>query len=203
MHGRWFSSGFFALGCLLFGAPALAQPAPAAPPEPNRTASEDGTVTESVFYGQTVALLYGIGYAGMGAGYFLIRPRDPEDRLPVGARLAGAILLPSGAITALFGPMLTHMDHGSFDKGLLSAGGQVAAVLVGAAAGYGVAKIAGSDDTGTAMLVGGAGAHISWALFDTFYLAREERVLERTTPAPSYSLVLDPGGFRARVGFQF
>jgi hypothetical protein len=201
MPGRKLLSSFLAIGWLSAAAPARAQtatPPPSPSPSPNTAAADDGTVTESVSYAPTVGLLYGIGYAGMATGFWLTRPQQPA-----GVRLAGAIVLPSGAITALFGPMLAHFDHGFLGKGLLSPGGQVAAALLGISAGYGVAKIAGADETTTAALIGGASAHITWALFDTFYLAREERVLERTIPAPSYSLVLDPEGFRAGVGFEF
>src|SRR5215208_7071242 len=181
MHGSKLFSVFLAIGCLSAAAPARAQTATPAPP-PSATAAEDGTVIQSVSYAPTVGLLYGIGYAGMATGYWLRQDNPPA------VRLAGAIVLPSAVITALFGPMLTHFDHGFLGKGLLSPGGQIAAVLIGVSAGYGLAKAAGSDDTTTAVLIGGASAHVMWALFDTFYLAREERVLERTTPAPSYSL---------------
>jgi hypothetical protein len=200
MHRRMLETGFSALGCLI-AVPALAQEPPALPAEQRATVHEDGTVSESVSYGSTVGLLYGIGYAGMTTGFWAI-----QDEQPVPLRVTGAIAISSGAITTVFGPMLAHFDHGFFGKGLLSAGGQLGAAGVGLGAGYGVAKIAGADETGPAMLIGAVGAHISWALFDIFYLAREERVLERTVPAPSYSLLLGPEGLQgieARARFEF
>jgi hypothetical protein len=186
MHRRILTGSFFALGALV-ATPGLAQEA---------GAPEDGTISESISYGPSVALLYGIGYAGVASGYWAL-----QDERPGLLRITGGVVIASGAITTLFGPMLSHLDHGYFGRGLLSAGGQLGAVGVGLGAGYAVAKIAGADETGNAMLIGAASAHISWALFDIFYLAREERVLERTIPAPTLSL--GPGGFELGAKLAF
>jgi hypothetical protein len=183
-----------ALGLALAAEPAAAQePAPQAGPDSQ-------AITADTSYRGTVALLYGIGYAGTFTGYYTTRP----DR-PYGVRIIGSIVLPSGLITMLFGPMLVHFDHGFLGKGLLSAGGQVVAAATGAAAGYGIASIAGAEEPGTAILIGALTVHAGWALFDTLALARDERVLDRTIPAPTYTLSLMPvpGGVQAGAAFRF
>jgi hypothetical protein len=180
--------------------PAFAQDAEPPAASQSATAVEGQTIAADASYSGTVALLYGIGYAGTLAGFYMI-----QSERPYGVRIAGAIVLPSGAITTWFGPMLVHMDHGFLGKGLLSAGGQLVALTAGVGAGYGIASIAGADDTGTAMLIGGLSAHAGWALFDTLVLARDEQVVDRTIPASSYTLSLEPvlGGVRAGALFRF
>ena len=191
-----------ALGFATAAVPAAAQTA--VPPEapPSATDSDGQTVTEDTSYSATVALIYGIGYSGTFAGYYMTR-----GSRPYGVRIAGAIILPSGVITTLFGPMLVHFDKGaSLGTGLASVGGQVGAIVAGAAAGYGIAAAADTEDPGTAMLIGGLSAHIGWAVFDTLVLARDEQVVDRTIPAPSYALSLAPeagGGVRAGALFRF
>jgi hypothetical protein len=198
-HIRWLLAGPAAVAFALFSDPVSAQES--APPPPSEPAAESETISADTSYRAPVALLYGIGYAGTLSGFYLTR-----GARPYGLRLAGAIVLPSGIITTLFGPMLVHFDHGFLNKGLLSAGGQVVAAGVGIAGGYGIASIAGADERGTAMLVGGLSLHAGWALFDTLVLARDERVVDRTIPAPTYTLSLLPvpgGGVEARAGFRF
>jgi hypothetical protein len=198
---RWLFACASALGLALVSDPAVAQE-PAAP-SPSQAATNSETIEDTSYRG-TVALLYGIGYAGTFAGYYMTR-QEPNPR-PYGVRIVGSIVLPSGVLTTLFGPMLVHFDHGSLGKGLLSAGGQVVAIVAGAAAGYGVASIAGTEETGTAMLIGGLSFHAGWALFDTLSLARDEQVVDRTIPAPTYALSLAPlpgGGVQAGAAFRF
>jgi hypothetical protein len=184
--------------------PAFAQDAESPAPLQSATGTEGQTIAADASYRGTVALLYGIGYAGTLAGFYMI-----QSERPYGVRIAGAVILPSGAIATWFGPMLAHMDHGFLGKGLLSAGGQVVAAAAGIAAGYGIASMAGADEPGTAMLIGGLSAHAGWALFDTLVLARDERVVDRTIPAPTYTLSLEPllvnggGGVRAGALFRF
>ena len=194
-------TGLIALGLASITHPALAQDTP--PSETLQSASnpEGATISEDTSYSATVGLVYGIGYAGIGAGYFLTRPERPY-----GLRIAGAIVLPSGVITTVFGPMLVHFDHGFLGKGLLSAGGQLVAALAGVAAGYGIASMAGAEEPGTAMLLGGLSAHAGWAVFDALVLARDERVVDRTIPAATYALSLEPvlgQGVKMGVGFRF
>jgi hypothetical protein len=195
---RWLLACTAALGLALAPESAAAQePAPHAAPQ---AAANTEAITADTSYRGTVALLYGIGYAGTFTGYYMIHP----DR-PYGVRITGSIVLPSGVITTLFGPMLVHFDHGFLGKGLLSAGGQVVAAATGAVAGYGIASIAGAEEPGTAMLIGALTVHAGWALFDTLALARDERVLDRTIPAPTYTLSLMPvpGGVQAGAAFRF
>lgn len=189
------------LGLASLARPAFAQAARAPEASQSATNSEATPIAEDTSYSGTVALVYGIGYAGVGAGYFMTR-----SERPYGVRIAGAIVLPSAVITTVFGPMLVHFDHGSMGKGLLSAGGQVVAVALGVVAGYGAASIAGAEEPGTAMLLGGLSAHAGWAVFDTLVLARDEQVVDRTIPAPTYTLSVEPGagrGLGMRVGFRF
>jgi hypothetical protein len=196
---RWLLTSFLALGLALAAEPAAAQEP--APPSASQAATDDQTISEDSSYRGTVALLYGIGYAGTFSGYYMTRGARPS-----GVRILGAIVLPSGVLTTLFGPMLVHFDHGFLGKGLLSAGGQVVAIVAGAAAGYGVASIAGAEESGTAMLIGGLSFHAGWALFDTLSLARDEQVVDRTIPAPTYALSLAPlpgGGVQAGAAFRF
>jgi hypothetical protein len=198
-HIRWLLAGPAAVGFALFADPVSAQES--APPPPSEPAAESQAISEDTSYRAPVALLYGIGYTGTLSGFYLTR-----GERPYGLRVVGAIVLPSGVITTLFGPMLVHLDHGSLNKGLLSAGGQVAAAGVGILGGYGIASIAGADEPGTAMLVGGLSLHAGWALFDTLVLAQDQRVVDRTIPAPTYTLSLLPmpgGGVRAGAGFRF
>jgi hypothetical protein len=198
-HIRWLLACPAAVTLSLLAEQVSAQePAPAPASE---SAPEGQTISEDVSYRGTVALLYGIGYAGTLTGYYMTR-----GSRPYGVRVGGAIVLPSAIITTLFGPMLVHLDHGSVSKGLVSAGGQVAAAGVGIAGGYGIASIAGADERGIAMLIGGLSLHAGWALFDTLVLAQDERVVDRTIPAPTYALSLLPmpgGGVQAGAGFRF
>jgi hypothetical protein len=194
---RWLLAGPAVVGFALFADRVSAQES-APPSEP---AAESQAISEDTSYRGTVALLYGIGYAGTFSGFYMTR-----EQRPYGVRIAGSIVLPSGVITTVFGPMLVHLDHGSVSKGLLSAGGQIVAAGVGIAGGYGIASIAGADEPGTAMAVGGLGLHAGWALFDTLVLAQDERVVDRTIPAPTYALSLVPmpgGGVQAGAGFRF
>jgi hypothetical protein len=196
---RWWLACPAAVRLILLAEPASAQES--APAPASESAPEGQTISEDTSYRGTVALLYGIGYAGSFTGYYMTRPERSY-----GVRIGGAIVLPSGVITTVFGPMLVHLDHGSLNKGLLSVGGQVVAIVAGAAAGYGIASIAGADDPGNAMLVGGLSAHVGWAVFDTLVLARDEQVVDRTIPAPTYTLSLLPmpgGGVQAGAGFRF
>jgi len=195
-----------ALGFASIAHPAFAQDAQPPAAFQSATNPEAATISEDTSYSATVGLVYGIGYAGTAAGYFLARPDRPSSETLYGLRIAGAIVLPSGVITTVFGPMLVHFDHGFLGKGLLSAGGQLVSAVAGAAAGYGVASLAGAEEPGTAMLIGALSAHASWAVFDALVLARDEQVVDRTIPAPTYTLSLEPvpgQGVRMGVGFRF
>src|SRR5215208_6951405 len=106
-----------ALGLASLSHPALAQEAAPSDALQSATNPDGATVSRDTSYRGAVALLYGIGYAGSATGFFMARPDRPRSERPYGLRIAGAIILPSGVITTVFGPMLVHFDHGFLSKG--------------------------------------------------------------------------------------
>ncbi len=133
---------------------------------------------EKLWYGPTLAILYGSAYVVGGGGVFILRRADS-----VFARAGGSILVGAAALTPFAGAPITHWRHDNFAGGLISMGGQLGTSVAGGAIGAGVGAAAGKDRLSPSILLGALGGHMTWALVDIFALARHERLLSIETSA--------------------
>lgn len=168
---------------------AMTRPARAQSTTSTRTTDSGATVRSSHdWYGPTTFLVYGIGYAAVGAG---LGARQASSQ---GVRFVGTIVFSAGIGTALFGVPFTHWGHDELGKGFVSLGGQFGALVAGGVVGYGVS---GGDQTG--MFVGAGAGHLVFAVADSLFLAHHERVLSVETGALRFSVVPDGLGAALRM----
>ena len=143
--------------------------------EPEDGALEPGTMRteyEHIWYGDSIALFYGIGYAAGAGGIVLSNQTSPV------ARTAGFVITGSAGLTMLLAPATTHFNYDNAAGGFATLGGQLGSAAVGGLVGAAVA-----DDTGDGIFYGAVAGHFLWAIVDVTLIARQDRLVAAETVA--------------------